>query len=68
MGLFASVRQSWLRRNTLFFASVFGAALVTELAMDSGIEKYWEIHNKGVIIVVVVFIIIVLSCRNCGKM
>jgi hypothetical protein len=48
MALFASVRQSWLRRNTVFLATVFGAALVTELVLDVGIDRFWEFNNRGV--------------------
>lgn len=48
MALFASVRQTWLRRNTVFLATVFGAALVTELIVDVGIDRFWEFHNRGV--------------------
>lgn len=48
MALFASVRQTWLRRNTVFLATVFGAALATELIVDVGIDRFWEFHNRGV--------------------
>lgn len=49
MALFASLRQTWLRRNTVFLATVFGAALATELIVDVGIDRFWEFHNRGVL-------------------
>ena len=45
--LFSSLRQSWLRRNTFFLATVFGTALVTEIAVDGGVERFWEWKNRG---------------------
>lgn len=46
-GIFSSLRRTWLRRNTVFLASVFGVALVAELAIDGGVDKVWEWNNRG---------------------
>lgn len=48
MGLLATARQTWLRRNTVFLATVFGAALVVELMVDTGVDRFWEFKNRGV--------------------
>ena len=45
--LISSLRQTWLRRNTFFLASVFGAALVTEIVVDGGVDRFWEWKNRG---------------------
>jgi hypothetical protein len=48
MGLLATMKQTWLRRNTVFLASVFGAAFGTELVVDYGVDRFWEFNNRGV--------------------
>lgn len=45
--IISSIRQTWLRRNTVFLASVFTTALVAEIVLDSGIERFWEWNNRG---------------------
>ena len=45
--LFSSIRQTWLRRNTFFLATVFGAALVGEIVIDGGVDRFWEWNNRG---------------------
>lgn len=45
--LFSKLRHTWLRRNTFFLASVFATALVTEIVVDGGVERFWEWNNRG---------------------
>lgn len=45
--VFSSIRQSWLKRNTLFLASVFAGALVAEIVVDGGVGRFWEWNNRG---------------------
>lgn len=45
--LLQSIRQTWLRRNTFFFATVFSTALISEIVIDGGVEKFWEWKNRG---------------------
>lgn len=45
--LLQSMRQTWLRRNTFFLATVFSTALVSEIVIDGGVEKFWEWKNRG---------------------
>lgn len=45
--LISSFRQTWLRRNTFFLASVFATALLTEIAVDGGVDRFWEWKNRG---------------------
>ena len=45
--IFSSLRQTWLRRNTFFLATVFSTALVSEILIDGGVEKFWQWNNRG---------------------
>jgi ubiquinol-cytochrome c reductase subunit 9 len=45
--ILGSFRQTWLRRNTIFLATVFGGALLAELVVDSGVDRFWEWRNRG---------------------
>ena len=45
--IFQSFRQTWLRRNTFFLATVFSTALISEILIDSGVEQFWEWKNRG---------------------
>lgn len=47
MSFVQSIRQTWLRRNTFFLATVFSTALVSEILIDGGVEKFWEWKNRG---------------------
>jgi ubiquinol-cytochrome c reductase subunit 9 len=47
MSVFQSLRQTWLRRNTFFLATVFSTALISEILIDGGVEKFWEWKNRG---------------------
>lgn len=48
MALWPALKQTWLRRNTVFLASVFAFAFGAELIVDYGIDRFWEINNRGV--------------------
>lgn len=45
--ILSSLRQSWLHRNTFFLASVFAGALVAEIVVDGGVDRFWEWKNRG---------------------
>ena len=44
----SAIKNSILKQNSLFIATIFASAFVVELVYDGAVESAWKWHNRGV--------------------
>jgi len=46
--MLTQISQAIKRKNAYFLATIFGGAFLAEIVIDSGVNKLWELNNRGV--------------------
>lgn len=39
--------RTFLKRNSVFWASIVATAFVGEMIIDTGVDRFWNFYNRG---------------------
>ena len=48
MGLFGTLKNNIMKRNSYFLATIFAAAFAGEILVDGAVNAAWNFMNRGV--------------------
>ncbi|CDR40689.1 CYFA0S05e03312g1_1 [Cyberlindnera fabianii] len=47
MSFYSTIYNIFMKRNSIFVSTIFFGAFLFQPGFESGINKWWDYHNKG---------------------